>query len=49
MAAITPFIILLIIGIIFSYIPMDGQLKRVGYIIIGIFAVFLLLRYVGIV
>lgn len=48
MGAISPFIVLLIIGIIFSYIPMDGQLKRIGYIIIGITAIFMLLRFAGI-
>lgn len=48
MGAITPFIVLLIIGIIFNYIPMEGQLKRIGNIIIGIIAIVLLLRFLGI-
>ncbi len=48
MGAITPFIILLIIGIVFSYIPMEGQLKRIGYIIIGIIAIVMLLKLAGI-
>jgi uncharacterized membrane protein YuzA (DUF378 family) len=48
MGAITPFIVLLIVALVFSYIPMDGQIKRVGYIIIGIVAVVMLLRFAGI-
>lgn len=49
MNAITPFIVLLIVALIFNYIPMDGKLKRIGYIIIGIVAVVLLLRFAGII
>ncbi len=48
MGAIAPFIILLIIGLIFSYIPMDGRIKHIGYIVIGIVAVVMLLRTFGI-
>ncbi len=48
MGAINPFIILLIIGVIFTYIPMDGQLKRIGYFVIGITAIVMLLRFAGI-
>ena len=48
MGAITPFIVLLIVALIFNYIPMDGQLKRIGYIIIGIVAVVMLLRFAGV-
>lgn len=49
MGAIAPFIALLIVALIFNYIPMDGKLKQVGYIIIGIVAIVLLLKLVGIV
>ena len=49
MSAITPFLVLLIIAVIFNYIPMDGQLKRIGYIIIGIVAIFMLLKFAGVV
>ena len=49
MGAITPFLVLLIIAVIFNYIPMDGQLKRIGYIIIGIVAIFMLLKFAGVV
>ena len=49
MGAITPFIVLLIVALIFNYIPMDSQLKRIGYIIIGIVAIVLLLKFAGIV
>lgn len=49
MGSITPFIILLIIALIFNYIPMDGKLKQVGYIIIGVVAIFMLLRFAGVV
>lgn len=49
MGALTPFIVLLIIALIFQYIPMEGQLKRIGYIIIGIIAIVLLLRFAGII
>lgn len=49
MRAISPFIVLLIVALIFNYIPMDGQLKRIGYIVIGIVAIVMLLRFAGIV
>ncbi|MDD5055702.1 MAG: hypothetical protein PHZ00_05555 [Candidatus Peribacteraceae bacterium] len=48
MNAISPFIVLLVVALIFNFIPMDGQLKRIGYIIIGIVAVVMLLRFTGI-
>lgn len=48
MGALSPFIVLLIVALIFNYIPMDGKLKRIGYIIIGIVAIVLLLRFAGI-
>lgn len=48
MGAIAPFIVLLIVGLIFNYIPMDGGLKRIGNIIIGIIAIVMLLRFFGI-
>lgn len=47
MGAIAPFIVLLIVALIFNYIPMDGGLKRIGYIVIGIVAIILLLRFAG--
>jgi uncharacterized membrane protein YuzA (DUF378 family) len=49
MAALSPFIVLLIVALIFNYIPMDGQLKRIGYIVIGIVAIVMLLRFAGII
>jgi hypothetical protein len=48
MGAITPFIVLLIVALIFNYIPMEAKLKQIGYIIIGIVAIVLLLRFAGI-
>lgn len=48
MGTIAPFIVLLIVALIFNYIPMDGQLKRIGYIVIGIIAIVMLLRFAGI-
>lgn len=48
MGAITPFIVLLIIALIFNYIPMEGQLRKIGNIIIGIIALVLLLRFAGV-
>jgi hypothetical protein len=48
MGAITPFIVLLIVALIFNYIPMDGKLKQIGYIVIGIVAIVLLLKFAGI-
>lgn len=48
MGAITPFIVLLIVALIFNYIPMDAKLKRIGYIIIGVVAIVMLLRFAGI-
>ncbi len=48
MGAIAPFIVLLIVALIFNYIPMDGKLKQIGYIVIGIVAIVMLLRFAGI-
>ncbi|NOS68180.1 MAG: hypothetical protein HOO67_07545 [Candidatus Peribacteraceae bacterium] len=48
MGAIAPFIVLLIVALIFNYIPMDGKLKQIGYIVIGILAIVMLLRFAGI-
>lgn len=48
MGALAPFIVLLIIALIFQFIPMEAQLKRIGYIIIGIIAIIMLLRFAGI-
>ena len=48
MGAIAPFIVLLIVALIFNYIPMDGQLKRIGYIVIAIIAIVMLLRFANI-
>lgn len=47
MGAIAPFIVLLIVALIFNYIPMEAQLKRIGYIVIGIVAIVMLLRFAG--
>ena len=43
-----PFVVLLIVALIFNYIPMDGTLKRIGYIIIGVVAIIMLLKFVGV-
>lgn len=48
MGAITPFIVLLIVALIFNYIPMDGKLKQIGYIIIGVIGIVLLLKFAGV-
>jgi len=48
MSAIMPFVVLLIVALIFNYIPMDGTLKRIGYIIIGVVAIIMLLKFVGV-
>ncbi len=48
MGAISPFIILLIVALIFNYIPMDGKLKHIGYIVIGVVAIIMLLQFAGI-
>ncbi|UPA22357.1 hypothetical protein K8942_04890 [Candidatus Peribacteria bacterium] len=48
MGAIAPFIVLLIVALIFNYIPMDAKLKRIGYIVIGVIALVMLLRFAGI-
>jgi hypothetical protein len=47
MNAIVPFVVLLIVGVVFNYIPMDGRLKQAGNVIIGIVAIVMLLRFVG--
>ena len=49
MGALAPFIVLLIIALIFNFIPMEARLKQIGYIIIGIIAIVMLLRFAGIV
>ncbi|MBP9750313.1 MAG: hypothetical protein KBC95_00530 [Candidatus Peribacteraceae bacterium] len=49
MNAVLPFIVLLVVGLIFNYIPMDGRLKQVGNIIVGIVAIVMLLRFAGII
>lgn len=48
MNAIAPFVILLIVGLVFNYIPMDGRLKQAGNLIIGIVAIVMLLRFAGV-
>ena len=48
MGALAPFIVLLIVALIFNFIPMDGRLKQIGYIVIGIIALVLLLRFAGV-
>ncbi len=48
LGALSPFIVLLVVALIFNFIPMDAQLKRIGYIVIGIIAIVLLLRFAGI-
>lgn len=45
MGALTPFIVLLVVALIFNFIPMDGRFKQIGYIVIGIIALVLLLRF----
>ena len=49
MGAIPPFIVLLIVALIFNYIPMDGKLKQIGYIVIGVVALVMLLKLAGVV
>lgn len=46
MGAITPFLVLLVVVLIFNFIPMDGKLKQIGYIIIGVIALVMLLKLV---
>ena len=46
MQALYPFLILLIVAVIFTYIPMEQKLKQVGYIIVAIAAIMLLLNFV---
>ena len=45
MAALTPFIVLLIVALIFQVIPMAATLERVGYIVIRIAALLMLFKY----
>ncbi|MDO8648224.1 MAG: hypothetical protein Q7R81_00390 [Candidatus Peregrinibacteria bacterium] len=49
MNAIIPFVVLLVVALIFNYIPMDGKLKQIGFVIIGVVAIIMLLRFAGIV
>lgn len=41
-----PFLILLVVALIFKAVPMDGAIKKIGNIIVGVAAIFLLLKYV---
>ncbi len=43
--SLLPFLALLIVALIFNVIPMEETLKRVGYIVIGVVAVILLLKF----
>jgi len=46
---IMPFIVLLVVGLIFNYIPMNGTLKQIGNIVIGVAALIMLLKFLKIV
>lgn len=48
MGELTPFIVLLVVGLIFNFIPMDARFKQIGYIVIGIVALVMLVRMLGI-
>jgi len=48
MGELTPFIVLLVVGLIFNFIPMDARFKQIGYIVIGVVALVLLVRLLGI-
>lgn len=43
--AIMPFIVLLVVGLIFNYIPMPSVLKQVGNIVIGVAALIMLFKF----
>jgi uncharacterized membrane protein YuzA (DUF378 family) len=43
--ALLPFVVLLVVALIFQVIPMDATIKRVGFIIIGVAAILMLLKY----
>jgi hypothetical protein len=45
MPNLMPWIVLLVIGLIVSYTPMDGTLKRICMIVLGIVALLMLLRF----
>ena len=45
MGELTPFIVLLIVALIFQLIPMEATIKRVGLVLIGLAALLLLLKY----
>ena len=49
MGALMPFLVLLIVAVIFNFIPMDARFKQIGYVVIGIIAIVMLLRFAGIV
>jgi len=49
LAPLMPFLVLLVIALIFGVIPMEATLKRVGYILIGIAAIYLLLQFLHLV
>jgi hypothetical protein len=48
MGAIAPFVVLLVVALIFNFIPMDARFKQIGYIVIGIVALVMLLRFAGV-
>lgn len=48
-SSLSPFIILLIVGLIVNYIPMEETLKRICFIVIGVIVLILLLQFVHLV
>jgi hypothetical protein len=45
LSALLPFLVLLVVAIIISYIPMDGTIRKVIYLIVGIIALLMVLQF----
>ncbi len=45
LAALLPFLVVLVIAIIVSFIPMDGTIRKVIYLIIGVIVLVMVLQF----
>jgi len=43
--SLLPFLVILIVGIIVSYTPMDETIRKVTYLVIGVIVLLMVLRF----
>ena len=48
LTSLIPFIVLLIVGVIISLIPMDELIRKVCYLVIGVVALLMLLKFLNV-